>query len=330
MGSRELSRKGEVMKDEDEILELDDMSNASMDNTFPLDSESLNLPNFTEELWTYCRKHNDFMPILFEVYKHIGGVCAYFTYMSRSSPAVKEMPALHYAVLVGLLNRCIKLMLSVLHLASNKKFGDTIGLLSRSIFESSVIIQWLCKMDDDESFSRYLADGLKTDLKLKDHINENNSKREGKILVIEKDMLDSIQDYIESTDMSEKAIRDMRALPNLANMCDDIELPKSFYIGIQRMGSHSVHGTWTAIRGFSLKQDEDGEYYPRGNDVRPHENQFMITPLIILATLRCFLEYVIPDKVDREEFEDKLNENEAFIISLNSEITTSDFQVDYD
>ncbi|MFC1918614.1 DUF5677 domain-containing protein [Chloroflexota bacterium] len=301
-----------------------------MSTDFSLEQELLQKPTFTAELWARCRKDKDFMPILFEWYKYIGGTCIIIASISRFSPAIREMPALNYAILTGLLNRCSRLMLSVLRLSVTNKYGETIVLLDRSIYESAVTVQWLCSKDSDDCFKRYLAAGIRSDLKLKDHIQQNIDKRGGDILVIEKGMLASIQEYIDSTELSEEQIRQIKPLPNLQSMCCDVGLSEKFYIATQRMGSHEVHGTWTALRGHYLKQDADGEYSPRDHDVPPQENQFMVIPLVILDTLKQFIEYVILDPANREPIGSIIAETRTEILGLTQEIVSPDFEFDSD
>ncbi|MBA7468728.1 hypothetical protein ES707_03981 [subsurface metagenome] len=141
-----------------------------MSTHFSLEQELLQKPTFPAELWDKSRKDKDFMPILFEWYKYIGGICNILASISRDSPAIRKMPALNYAILTGLLNRCSRLMLSNIRLSVTKKYGETIMLLDRSIYESAVTVQWLCYKDSDDCFQRYLAEGIKSDLKIKDHM----------------------------------------------------------------------------------------------------------------------------------------------------------------
>lgn len=287
-------------------------------------------PTFPAELWERCRKDKDFMPILFEWYKYIGVVCNIVASISDESLAVRDMPSLNYAILTGLLNRCSRLMLSNIRLSVMKKYGETIMLLDRSIYESAVIVRWLCLKDSDECFQRYLGHGVKSDLKLKDQIQQNITERGGEALVIERDMLGSIEECIKSTSLSETQIREMKPLPDLWSMCRDVGLSEKFYIGTQRMGSHEVHGTWTALRSHYLRQDADGRYRLRDHDVRPHENQFMVIPLIILDTLKQFIEYSVPNPTHREPIELIITESRTEMLKLTQEITSPDFELDSD
>ena len=301
-----------------------------MSEHFSLEQKLSQKPTFPPELWDKCQRNKDFMPILFEWYKYVGGACNILASISRHSPAIREVPALHYAILTGLLNRCSRLMLSNMRLSVTKKYGETIMLLNRSIIESAVTVQWLCCKDSEDCFQRYLADAIKRDLKLKDYIQRKIAERGGDALIIENRMLASMQECIDSTGLSEEQIRKTKALPDLWSMCRDCGLSERFYIAAQGMGSHAVHGTWTVLRSHYLRQDENGEYYLRDHNVRPHEDQFMVILLVILETLKRFMEYVVPNVTDRGPVESILTETMADIGKLTSEIVSPDFEFDTD
>lgn len=298
-----------------------------MSTHLSLEEELPAKPTFSDELWDECRKYNDFMPILFEWYRHIGIVCNLMASISRHSLAVRKMPAIHYAILTGLLNRCSRLMLANIRLSVMKRYGETTRLLDRSLVESAVTVQWLCHKDSDEHFQRYLAEGIKSDLKLKDQIEKNVAERDGATLVIEMSMLTSIQNLIDSTGLTENQIRKTKKLPDLCSMCRDLDLSEEFYIGFQRMGSHEVHGTWNSLINNYLRQDEQGEYCLRDHDVQPHESQFTAIPLILLDTLEVSLNYVVPKPSDREHMGVLLSDMKAEISELTQEIVRPDFEL---
>ena len=192
--------------------------------------------------------------------------------------------------------------------------------------ESAIIVQWLCKKDSDGRFRQYLAGGVNKDVILKDQIQRNISARDGDTLVIENRMLSSIQRCIDSTGLSESEIRQTKSLPDLLTIFRDIGLSDEAYTGIQRMGSHEVHGTWTSLIHSYLRLDEHGEYHPRDHDVPPDENQFMLIPALILQTLEVFFEHIVPNPTDREPIASILAENRAEMAKLTNEIVAPDFQ----
>jgi len=297
-----------------------------MNTHLSLEQELPPKPTFPAELWDECRENNDFMPILFEWYRYTVLLCNTLASVSRHSPAVRQMPALHYAILTGLLNRCSRLMLSNIRLSIMKKYGETTRLLDRCIVESAIIVQWLCHKESADYFKRYLADSLKSDLKLKYQIQQNIAEREGDIFVIENRMLSSIQNCIDSTGLSEEQIRKTKKLPDLWSMCSELNISMEFYIGNQRMGSHEVHGTWTSLRNNYLRQDEQGDYSLRDHDVPPHENQFMAIPLVVLETLERFFKYIVPNPADREPVGVILADATSELVKLTHEIVSPDFE----
>lgn len=258
-------------------------------------------PTFSDELVEQCTQSRDFRPILFEWYKFVGKFCNIVACISPDSPALRDIPAVHYAVLVGLLNRCSRLMLSNVRLSSTGKYGETTRLLDRSISESTIKIQWLCHNNSTESFVQYLADGLKKDLILKEQIEKNIESRNGDILVIEQRMLSSINKCIELSGLSEQEINDAKRLPDFASMCNDLGFGDLFYIAIQRMGSHAVHGTWSDLVLNYLRLENGQRLCPRDHEIETQDVQFIAVIQLVLQAIKSFLKYVASDVSDMAE-----------------------------
>ena len=162
-------------------------------------------PKISDEQMEKCRESGDYMPVLFEWYKFAAHLCIFFAMIESESPAVRDIPRIQYAVLTGLLNRCARLMLSNIALSHNGRFGETTTLLDRCIFESSLKVEWLCHKGTEDSFKRYLADGLKTEIELTAEIENNIAAREGnQVLNIEERMLNSIRRHIALAGLTEE------------------------------------------------------------------------------------------------------------------------------
>jgi hypothetical protein len=189
----------------------------SNNNAFP------DPPYFSEDDWNACRRKGDYRPILFEWYKYVGITANIFACIDIFSPASKPVNKSHFGVLIGLLNRCSRLMLSNIVMSHKGLHGETTSLVDRCIFESAVKILWLCEQNSSESFSRYIADGLKTELTLRREIEDKISSRNGQILAIEKRMLQSIEKYIRVSGMTEAEISSTKRLPNVKSMLDKLE-----------------------------------------------------------------------------------------------------------
>lgn len=258
-------------------------------------------PVFPDEMVERCRQGRDFRPMLFEWYKYVGTLCNVMACLSPDSPALSKIPSVHYAVLIGLLNRCSRLMVANVRLSCTRRYGETTRLLDRSIAESAVKIQWLCHKDDPECFRRFLADGLKEDLKLQQYIEENVRESGSGAVVIEIQMLDSIRRCIDLSELSEQEICEAKPLQDFASMCRDLDLGDLFYTAIYRMGSHAVHGTWSDLVFNYLRYENGNGFYLRDHEVETQDVQYVIVIRLVLAAIDSFLHYVVSDPSEVED-----------------------------
>jgi len=284
-------------------------------------------PTFSDELVEECTKSGDFRPILFEWYKFVGILCNTVACISPESPALRNIPSVHYAIFVGLLNRCSRLMLSNTRLSSTRKYGETTRLLDRSISESAVKIQWLCHKNDDDSFLRYLADGLVKDLMFKKQIEKNIENRNGEILVIEQRMLNSIKECVELSGLSEQEINDAKKFPDFASMLNSLGFSDIFYTAIQRMGSHAVHGTWSDLIFNYLRHDDGERLYPRDHEIDTQDVQFITVIRLVLGAMKSFLNYVVSNASEMSEFISAIDSINEKMIEIQRLAWASDFSV---
>ena len=282
-------------------------------------------PVIEEELIEECRESRDFRPILFEWYKYVSILANTAACIAPRSPAFRDIPPVHFAVLIGLLNRCSRLMLSNTALSSTGHFGETTRLIDRCIAESAIKIQWLCDKDNDDSFRRFLADGLKKDLELRRHIEENIATRNGDVLVIESRMLESIRDTISKAALTEQDVIDSKKLPDLYAMCRDIQLSDLVYTSLQRMGSHAVHGTWSELVLNYLRSD-DGRLVPRDHEIETQDSQFIIISQLVLVAISSFLTYMALDAKDVEELLSLIEHVEEALADIYQFAWKSDFE----
>lgn len=282
-------------------------------------------PHFSDEEMQKCRESGDFMPVLFEWYKFVGHICIFFAQLKRESPAAKDILPIHFAILTGLLNRCARLMLSNIALSHNGLFGETTALLDRCIFESCLKVEWLCHKGMNESYERYLADGLKTEIALEQEIADNIAKREGKqVLNIEQRMLSSIERHINVAGLNREAIIEAKKLPDVSAMLRDLGHERLMYVVAQRLGSHHVHGTWPSLLLHYLEVD-DGVFSLRDHDCETHPNQFVMTPLHVLGAVRSFIGYILKGE-EAVAIVSLLDSIQEEILKINSEMVGSDFQ----
>jgi Family of unknown function (DUF5677) len=262
-------------------------------------------PSFSEDDMRHCREAGDFKPLLFEWYKFVGSLGSVVAHIQPDSPAFRPIPAQHYYVLMGLLNRCVRLMLSNVALSHKGKFGETTALVDRCIFESAIKLIWLCRSASQDEFTRYLASGLKTELELKASIEQAIATRGGVTLPIETRMLASIDKHISASGLSTAEIASTSNLRDLAAIIQGLGHDRLFYVVGQRIGSHHVHGTWSSLMFHYLQEHDFGNSYkfaPRGHDCATHINQLMFVPLIVLAAMAEYARYTL-DKDDADAFD---------------------------
>ncbi|WP_139146303.1 DUF5677 domain-containing protein [Stenotrophomonas sp. HMSC10F06] len=283
-----------------------------------------NAPKITDEQMAHCRENGDFRPVLFEWYKFTSSLCNFYACLRSDSPAVTALPPRDYAVLIGLLNRMSRLMFSNVALSHEGLFGETTAIIDRCIFESSIKLIWLCETENLGRFDRFIADGLKTELKFKAQIESNIAER-GDALTIETRMLHSIEQHIHSSDLDAAKINDSPKLPDLASMIDAIRRHKLLYLIGQKIGSHHVHGTWPSLRLHYL-EEADGVLAPRDHNCSTHVNQYVFVPLIVLDALRSFVRFVLSDPADSEEMIGLFDAIEKEIKIINTEVVGNDFE----
>ena len=281
-------------------------------------------PVFSEELIARCQSRNDYRPMLFEWYKYVGSLATVLSRVRRDSPALASMPAKNYAVLVGLINRCCRLMLANIELSHAGLFGETTAIIDRCIFESATKLAWLCA-NDQARFRQYMADGLKTELELRDNIKRNISARGTGPVRIEVRMLESIKRYVDSSGLTEDEIRSERKLPDLATMIEALGQERLQYVVGQKIGSHHIHGNWPSLITHYL-DELNGEYTPRDHDSPTHVNQYVFTPIIVLSSLRRFVECVVQGTEEKTAFLDLIKSITEEIIKIDREVVGQDFE----
>lgn len=284
-------------------------------------------PVITEEDMQRCRDTGDFSPVLFEWYKFVGGLCVTFANLLQNSPPVrKDIGGRDYGILIGLINRCARLILANVALSHKGNFGESTSILDRCIFESCVVLIWLCNSKIKDKFERYIASGLKTELELKSEVQKSIKARNGVVLNIEKRMLNSVEECLSEADFDEEKIKNTKALPDIASMLDSIGHQRISYTTGQKIGSHHVHGTWVGLRNHYIELAKDGTYRTKQAS-ETHINQYVYITYIVLQSLSNFVNYVF----DSHEYEKgcvlKLFEDTAEeITKLNKEIIGADFE----
>jgi Family of unknown function (DUF5677) len=217
-------------------------------------------------------------------------------------------------------------MLANIALSHEGEFGESTSILDRCIFESSVILRWLCRSDAADRFDRYIASGLRTELEIAEQINASITKRgNGEVLQIEKRMLESVSGFLDEAGFDEEKIRSTKGLPDLAAMLNILGHQRFSYTAGQRIGSHHVHGTWVGLRYHYVEKDGHGKYRAKHKSYT-HENQYVYVTYSVLAALADFVEFVFQNAdEEKQAILDLFKSTEEEITKVNKEVVGSDF-----
>lgn len=275
-----------------------------------------------------CRETGDYSPVLFEWYKFVAGLCVTFANLLQDTPIVrKDITKRDYGILIGLLNRSARIMLANVALSHKGGFGESTSILDRSIFESCVVLSWLCKSTKEDRFDRYIASGLKTQIELKTQLEKAIDARGGVKLNIEARMLQSVEGCLDEAGFDENKIKLTKGLPDLASMLEYLGHQRFSYTAGQRISSHHVHGTWVGLRNHYIELADNGVYHTKLSSPT-HVNQYVYIAYVVLDALRYFVNYVFVSCETEKEtllnlFKDTANE----ISGINDEIIGSDYNV---
>jgi hypothetical protein len=217
-------------------------------------------------------------------------------------------------------------MVSNVALSHEGLFGETTAIVDRCIFESCVKVRWLCQNVSADGFTRFLADGLKTELELKEKIEKAVKSRGGQALEIENRMLRSIARYVESSGISAAEITASKKLPDMAAMIDSLGHDRLTYVVGQRIGSHHIHGTWPSLRMHYLDEGADGLLMPRDHDCSTHVNQYVFVPLFVLDAMEHFIRFAFRVQEDAKPLVGLVESVRREIETINSEVVGSDFE----
>ncbi|CZH08793.1 DUF5677 domain-containing protein [Legionella pneumophila serogroup 1] len=249
-------------------------------------------PDNIHDIFDECVKNNSFESIAFEWYKYVAQLVLHCSSLDKSSPAINEIKNMHYAILIGMLNRIGRLMISVMELSKGGNFGETTSILDRCINETCIKLMWLCHSPSEDKFNRFIASSLKSDLKLQKNILSNIKNRGNNCLPIEDRMLKSIKKYINDSGLSKKQIQKLKNIPNMKEMIISLGMHETYYTVIMNIGSHSIHGTWSSL--YKDYFELDGEsVYPADHTSPTHINQYLSISVLSLTCISYFLKFII-------------------------------------
>ena len=203
------------------------------------------------------------------------------------------------AVCAGLIIRISKMMMSILKLSSGYEHGETVSVLCRCVFESSINVRYLLQQNRDALYERFVRVGLNGEKSLYDAITSNIEERGGVVLGIEASMLESINRTCQGSGVD---IEDVNPKAgewggSFRDKLDALGIQRGAY-SLQAMASQSVHGSWSDLVRNHLSIEESG--YRVDTDHKPTNGKFL-GPVAVFA-LGAAIPY-LDESFDREESE---------------------------
>ena len=231
----------------------------------------------------------------FEAYKEVAGTACEVAALQRVGDDGWE---LNQAVCGALLVRIAKYMLSICKLGHGEEHGETMFALTRCVTESAINLQFLLSKNDPRYFERFVEDGLRAERELYKQIIANVSHRGGEYLGIEQNMMQSIENVFQNSQLSlDDEPNHSVSLGSYESRLMHLGL-QDLYIPLQRIGSHSIHGTWGDLVLYHL--DHDGQnFHPNFEHAKTRGKLFTIPAIIVANSISAYLSaYFEPDEVE--------------------------------
>jgi hypothetical protein len=205
--------------------------------------------------------------LVFELYKEAVGVVNLVAHLLDDTAAGKGGWPRNQAICSGLMIRISKFMLVVAQLSATRNRADVVFALNRSIMESTINLEFLVTKNDDKFFDQFVKFSLGPERELYDAIQDNIEARGGEMWPIEKRMLESINGLCRASgvkieEVSQKygdwggGVKERLKALNKERQ----------YVGMQRLPSHAVHGSWVDLYKHHLTYDPQASVFGPDND----------------------------------------------------------------
>lgn len=172
--------------------------------------------------------------------------------------------------------RISKFMLVVTQLSATRNRADVVFALNRSILESAVNLEFLLTKNDDAVFEQFVKSSLGPERELYDTIQTNVVERGGKLLPIEKRMLDSINRVCQASGVKIEEVNQKYGDWG-GGVRERLKFLKKEeqYVALQRLPSHAVHGTWVDLCMRHLEYDAKADVFLPDNSFANVDARFL-------------------------------------------------------
>jgi len=200
--------------------------------------------------------------VAFELYKEVVSVVNLTAHLRDEAASVKGGWPRNQAICAGLMIRIFKFMLVVTQLSADGNRAEVVTALNRSIMESAINLEFLVSANDDKYFDQFVKFSLGPERELYDIIQANVAARGGEAWPIEQRMLKSINAVCHASGVKIEGVNrkygdwggGLRERLKALNK-------EERYVGMQRLPSHAVHGTWVDLYLNHLEHDSKTDVF---------------------------------------------------------------------
>jgi hypothetical protein len=186
--------------------------------------------------------------VAFELYKEAWSVVNLAAHLLDEAASAKGGWPRNQAICAGLMIRICKFMLVVTQLSAKGDRSEVVSALNRSIMESAINLEFLVSKNDDKYFDQFVKFSLGPERELYDIIEANVAARGGEVWPIEQRMLESINSVCQASGVKIGEVN--RKYGDWAGgLRERLKAlgKEEQYVGMQRLPSHAVHGTWVDL-----------------------------------------------------------------------------------
>lgn len=205
-------------------------------------------------------------------------------------------------------------MTAVAQLTFEEDRREVVYALSRCITESATNLRYLILKNDNALFDSFVKTSLGGERESFDTINANIKARGGKVLPIEKRMLEMFERLCKSSDIKIEDVqpghRDWGV--NMRHRIEALGVPEHAYVSLQRFGSHAVHGTWVDLLVHHLSESatpEGGqEFEPKTTFGAVDERSFGPIGLYVLDAGEDYLKHFFGESAELNVLYDRIDD----------------------
>jgi hypothetical protein len=235
--------------------------------------------------------------IAFELYKESLSIVNFVAHLIDELASLRGGWPRNQAICAGLMVRISKFMRVVMQLSATRDRAEVVCALNRSIMESAINLEFLVRTNDEKYFDQFVKLCLGPERELYDLINTNVSRRNGEVWPIEQGMLESINDVCQASGVKIDDVH-RKQVDWGGNLRQRLEIlnKEDQYVGMQRIPSHAVHGTWVDLYQNHLQYDSKTQLFSPDNRFTSVDERIM-GPIanLVLEAIAPYVERFFPN-----------------------------------